>query len=162
MYLYLKEVCLQFNQYTKPILHLLTDWFARKNSRRHLYLQCLLLLTRFRFVQLLMRKIPSNLEVYFHSAPSWPGAQYKHRVLFTENDNHWDIFTKDDHLTHYFRCALWIWNLNVSRFWDVKKGRSANGMDLEMDLKSGSPTIWNLYKWLPFCQNWLKTGQKVW
>ena len=33
-----------------------------------------------------------------------------------------------------------------------KRGWVSNGPDFEWDLISGSPDIWNLYKWLPFCQ----------
>ena len=47
---------------------LLADGFTRKNSQW--YLQCLLLLTQFRFIQSLTRLFPSNLEVHFHSAAS--------------------------------------------------------------------------------------------
>ena len=72
---------------------LLTDWFARKNSRRHgdIY----------------------NAYYYWHdsgsfnywqdkSPPIWRCifiAQYKHRVLFTEYDIHRVIFTMDDRKT---------------------------------------------------------------
>ena len=44
----------------------------------------------------------------------------------------------------------------------AKQGWVANGPDFEWDLKYGSPTIWNPYKWPPFCQrqNQLKSGQK--
>ena len=41
-----------------------------------------------------------------------------------------------------------------------KRGWVANGPYFGWNLKSGSPTIWNLDKWLPFCQNHLKSGQK--
>ena len=51
-----------------------------------LYLQWYLLLTQFRFVQLLTSLFPSNLEVYFTSPPIWP-AQYRHRVILTVDDN---------------------------------------------------------------------------
>ena len=47
-----------------------------------------------------------------------------------------------------------------------KRGWVANGPDFERDLKSGSPTIWNRDKWLPFCQKsfeiWTKTAGFQW
>ena len=33
-----------------------------------------------------------------------------------------------------------------------KRSWVANGLDFKWNLKSGSPTIWNLDKWVPFCQ----------
>ena len=42
----------------------------------------------------------------------------------------------------------------------VKRGWFANGSNFEWDLKFGSTTIWNLYKWLQFCWKHLKSRQK--
>ena len=48
---------------------LTTDWFARKNLRQRSNIYNVY--------------FTSNLEVHFHSAPSWPAHNYKHRVLYT-------------------------------------------------------------------------------
>ena len=65
-----------------------------------LHLQCLLLLTRFRFIQLLTRLFPSNLVVNFHSAPSWPAHNYRHTEFYThKKDDHRDLLTLDDRIT---------------------------------------------------------------
>ena len=42
-----------------------------------------------------------------------------------------------------------------------KKGWSVNDLDLEWDMKSGSPTIRNLEKWSPFCQNTFEIQTKT-
>ena len=43
-----------------------------------------------------------------------------------------------------------------------KRGWVANGPDFKCDLKSGSPTIWNQDKWLPFCQKPLEIQTWYW
>ena len=53
-----------------------------------LYLQHLLLLTQFRFVQITYEIIPFKFGSVFSLRAKLTGAQYKHRVLFTEDDNH--------------------------------------------------------------------------
>ena len=46
-------------------------------------------------------------------------------------------------------------------FEKLKGGWVPNGPDFEWDLKSGSPTIWNLNKWLPFCQKLFEIRTKM-
>ena len=65
-------------------------------------------------------------------------------------------------LKRVFTQTVWI-NTTVHYSGDLKNGLVCimndqievwvwNGLDLEWDLKSWSPTIWNPDKWLPFCQ----------
>ena len=55
-----------------PAMELLTNWFARKNVDDTIIFMQYLLLSLFRFVQLLTSLFHSNLEVCFTSAPNWP------------------------------------------------------------------------------------------
>ena len=42
-----------------------------------------------------------------------------------------------------------------------KRGSFANSLDFKWHLTSGSPTIWNPDKWLPFCQKLLEIQTKT-
>ena len=83
------------------------------------------------------------------------------RSRLVDNSKTWpfDSRTCFDHLnTRLFLysdgyCIQWgseIWP-SLGFEWS-KRGWVANGLDLEWDLNSGSPTIWNPVKWPPFCQ----------
>ena len=53
---------------------------------------------------------------------------------------------------------------NLAQCLDIKwskRGWFGNGPNFKWDLKSGRPIIWNSDKWLPFCQNHLKSGKSL-
>ena len=72
----------------------LTDWFAWKNVDDTIIFIQYLLQFYFSFVQLLSILFPSNLEVCFTSAPSWPACNistelYLHWMVNIELYLHW-------------------------------------------------------------------------
>ena len=72
--------------------HYVRWWVSRKNSRRHNSIYNIYwLLTRFKFVRLLTQLFPSNLEVHFTSALSWPARSITQMCQFSSKG--WCTFT---------------------------------------------------------------------
>ena len=71
------------------------------------YLQSLLLLTRFRFVQLLTWLFSSKLEVHFFIVRQADRRAIKAQSYIQQLDDHRDLFTLDDRITVIF---YWLFN----------------------------------------------------
>ena len=88
---------------------LLAYWFARKNLRRHSCIYNVYITDMIQVRSITDMIIPFQTGSVFSQRAKQTGAQYKHRVLFTEDDNHRVIFTLDDCIT----VSLWVANNNM-------------------------------------------------
>ena len=55
-------------------------------------------------------------------------------------------------VTKMYSKDLKLWLVRISNGQNLNRGWVANGLDIQWDLKSASPTIWNTDKWQLFCQ----------
>ena len=100
--------------------------------------------------------VDSGQELVVMSGSAKTENRASEQIELNQTRQFWNLFSRDCATGREWGTKMkiqWGSKLRTSLYFEwLKRSWVANCTDFEWDLKSGSPTIWNPGKWLPFCQ----------